>query len=228
MSRLYDVTKSRLQAELEQLLGGKHEKYRQMVLQFEQNKDSALQNSEFWFAASMEDAEQQHNEECERIEKETKLKLSQLERRLRNELESCRQELLDEKREGDSRAELMRDIDTSTRTLRTQAERRRKRLYGEGLESQEDDMPEGQPGQQGQPGPSKARRAAAAKKEKVGTQTMFRAHKDLDMALPDWEIESDIKTLHNMSSTSSRGRRPPAKLANGLRGPIPGVQKGRF
>jgi hypothetical protein len=210
------VTKTRLQGELEQLLNGKHEKYGQMVVQFEQNKKSALQNADFWYAASMEDAAEQAKEECDRIEKETKQKLGQLERRLRNELESCRQELMDEKREGDSRVELMRDIDTSTRTLRTQAERRRKRLYGEGLDGQDEELP------QGPPGPGKKRNAAAAKKEKIGGHPAFRASKDLDMLLPDWEIETDIKTLHNMSSTSSRGRRPPAKLANGLKG------QGRF
>lgn len=99
---------------------------------------SFLVGADIWYQTSIEDSRVQHALEVERIEKETQNKLGQLERRLRIELEGCKQELEDERKGGDPRAELMRDIDTSTRTLRTQAERRRKRLYGEGLEEEED------------------------------------------------------------------------------------------
>jgi hypothetical protein len=67
-------------------------------------------------------------------------KLGALEKRLRAELEAFKQELLDEKSSGDARTELIRDMDTSTRTLRTRDQRRRKRLYGEGMS--DDDEPE--------------------------------------------------------------------------------------
>ena len=187
-------------------------------MQFEANRQINLKEADIWFSTCKEDSQIQHAEEVARIEKETQNKLGQLERRLRIELEGCKAELEEERKTNATHEELVRDIDTSTRTLRTQAERRRKRLYGEGLEEEAEDS-----GRSSSGGAARwQNREGGRKRRKAGAQTetkhpAFRPHKDLDMELEDWEVEEDIKILNNITSTSSRGRRPPAKLANGIR-----------
>lgn len=180
---------------------------------------SFLVGADIWYQTSIEDSRVQHALEVERIEKETQNKLGQLERRLRIELEGCKQELEDERKGGDPRAELMRDIDTSTRTLRTQAERRRKRLYGEGLEEEEDTGQSAGGGSSNRWATNTRGKRSRGKTGSNDKHPAFRPHKDLDMELQDWVIEDDIKDLTNKSGStqSSRHRQRPAKLSNGIR-----------
>lgn len=102
-------------------------------------------------------------------------------------------------------------------TSRRALERRRKRLYGEGLEEEVEDSSRASGGSAAARWTSSRAKRGKGKTGSNDKHPAFRPHKDLDMELEDWEIEDDIKVLNNITSTSSRGRRPPAKLANGIR-----------
>ena len=109
------------------------------------------------------------------------------------------------------------DVHSLLMTSRRALERRRKRLYGEGLEEEVEDSSRASGGSAAARWTSSRAKRGKGKTGSNDKHPAFRPHKDLDMELEDWEIEDDIKVLNNITSTSSRGRRPPAKLANGIR-----------
>lgn len=162
----------------------------------------AVHGAEFRRTMTVEQIEHDYAEECEQIEKDYEEEKARHARRLKSEVETLRDEMAEAHRGlsmQDIKGELMRDMDYPARTLRHQAERRRKRL-DDGTEDGEDSAGGGY-----MHGKRRATR-------RVVRESSTRISGDM-LSLAGWEVDADVKALNKQSSSSSMRRaKPPARL----------------
>jgi len=195
--RVYTQSKKKILDEIAEFKNGTNAEYNEKVLQLKRNHDYTLRVNGRFHDLELKCVEEEFNQTVLRVEQETKEKLEQIEKRMRSELDNYKSELqVDHEEKGSAKSSIIRDLDTSSKTLRSHADKRRKKLFDE-------------------TGDSKAKSKKRPRTKTTKDLQPLRLSKQSE-SLQTWDVDGDIRTM-NKITTSSRGRRPPAKLATGTR-----------
>eukprot|EP00039_Didymoeca_costata_P004750 m.75906 g.75906 ORF g.75906 m.75906 type:complete len:230 (-) comp12529_c0_seq1:34-723(-) len=209
--KVFQKTKARINSELEQLKQGTHPRHNEKTQQFRRDMEQRLKNSENWYTLQVTHTEEQFMDIGEAITKETEKKMKAMQRKIKQELEAMKADILEEQAalNGNIKLELLKDKEAiPRRTLRTHAEKKRKRLFGEWgliLDDEEEDSEADAYRLLEMIGiPTRDKKRGKKTKENVPRLLMTNDK----MYLDKWEVDEDLAQLTKKKSSGSRSRRP--------------------
>eukprot|EP00040_Diaphanoeca_grandis_P040946 m.262309 g.262309 ORF g.262309 m.262309 type:complete len:222 (-) comp45116_c0_seq1:289-954(-) len=195
--RVYLQSKKKILDEIDELKNGTNAEYNEKVLYLKRQHDYTLRVNERFHDLELKWIEEEFENTVVRVEKESKEKLDQIEKRMRAELDNYKTELeTDHLEKGSAKNSIVLDLDN--KNLR-QTDKRRRKLF----DATADSKLGAKPARKRPRKPAKEQQALRLTKQAEALQT--------------WDCEDDIKAMNKITTASSRGRRPPAKLATGAR-----------
>eukprot|EP00035_Acanthoeca_spectabilis_P022510 m.444149 g.444149 ORF g.444149 m.444149 type:complete len:241 (+) comp19055_c0_seq1:135-857(+) len=209
--RVYLQKRDLINDEIAQLEKGTHPKYIDEIAQLKKENERVLRENEIYRQLEVADIEEELQNTIKRADDEYSENVQKLETSMKAELEAYRKELIEEHREDvDPKTAIMRDLDT-TRSDRSNAERKRRQVFDEdGSAGPADTRRRGKRSGRGFRGvrASVVRDTSAALRLPIEPQKLGSSSE----RLASWEIEQDIRTIDKSLSARGRNSRPPAKL----------------